>query len=239
MPSDSSALPGRAPHVTVIEDPLAYLPVSALLEFRRGQIVYGDDRPAPGIYLIIEGKVKVSRVAAGGRQVLLDIYQHDEFFGESAFVGPQCGECAVAFENTKLMTWSIPELEEIAMRNPRLGIALMQLLARRSVDFCDRIESFSVDTVAPRLIRGLIRFSERFGTPAKEGSVRIIPLTHEVLSEYVGTSREIVTLFLTRFRRQGYLTYSRDGIFLQPETLKALLSPDANSMPDRWSSAGA
>ncbi len=31
----------------------------------------------------------------------------------------------------------------------------------------------------------------------------MMPLTHELLSQYVGTSREIVTHYMNQFRRQG------------------------------------
>ena len=68
-----------------LEDPLAHLPCSTILEYRKGQIVYGQDQPSTSLYLIIEGKVKVSRLSDDGHQVVVDIYQPDEFFGESAF----------------------------------------------------------------------------------------------------------------------------------------------------------
>ena len=106
--------------------------------------------------------MKVCRLAEDGRQVVVDIYQPDEFFGESAFLGlEQRTELSVALESTKVMTWTTVEIEEIAIRRPRLAIALMQLLVQRSMDFGSRIESFSVDNIARRLARALIRFSER------------------------------------------------------------------------------
>ena len=52
------------------------------------------------------------------------------------------------------------------------------------------------------------------GTPQEDGSVRMIPFTHELLSEDIGTSREIVTQYMNQFRKQGYLQYSRKGIVL-------------------------
>ena len=79
---------------------------------------------------------------------------------------------------------------------------------------CERIESFSVDTIARRLARSLIRFADRLGTAEEDGSVRMQPFTHDLLSQYVGTSREIVTHYMNQFRRQGYLRYSRKGITL-------------------------
>jgi CRP-like cAMP-binding protein len=211
-----------------LEDPLAHLPCSTILEYRKGQTIYSHDQPSASIYLVIDGKVKVCRLADDGRQVVVDLYQPDEFFGESAFVGQSQGtEISVALENTKLMTWTTNEIEDIAAKRPRLAIALLQLLVQRSMDFGSRIESFSVDNIARRLARALIRFSERLGHESEDGSVQMIPFTHELLSQYVGTSREIVTHYMNQFRRQGYLRYSRKGILLHRDALREWLRNDS------------
>jgi CRP/FNR family transcriptional regulator len=204
-----------------LEDPLAHLPCSNILEYRKGQTIYGQDQPSTGIYLIIDGTVKVCRTANDGRQVVVDIYQPDEFFGESALLGPaQRTELASALENTRVMTWTTAEIEDIATRRPKLAIALLQLLVQRSIDFGSRIESFSTDNISRRLARSLVRFSERLGHETEDGTIQMIPFTHELLSQYVGTSREIVTHFMNQFRRQGYLRYSRKGIMVHKEALK-------------------
>jgi len=215
-----------APQKT-LEDPLAHLPCSSILEYKKGQTIYSQDQPSTSIYLVIEGKVKVSRMADDGHQVILDIYQTDEFFGESALLNlPQRSEQATAMENTRLMTWTTAEVEDIVAKRPRLGVALWQILAQRTMEFGHRIESFSVDNIARRLARSLIRFSERLGTPEQDGSVSMAPFTHELLSQYVGTSREIVTHYMNQFRRQGYLRYSRKGIILYHDAFREWLRQD-------------
>ena len=204
-----------------LEDPLAHLPCSSIVEYKKGQMIYSQDQPSTNIYLVIDGKVKVCRLADDGHQVVIDIYQPDEFFGESAFLGlPHRAEQSTALESTKLMTWSANEIEEIIMKRPRLAVALLQILVQRSIEFGQRIESFSVDNIARRLARSLIRFSERLGTPEEDGSIRMVPFTHELLSQYVGTSREIVTHYMNQFRRQGYIRYSRKGILLYRDAFK-------------------
>ncbi len=210
-----------APQQRVLEDPLSHLPCSTILEYKRGQTIYDHDQPSSSVYLVIGGKVKVCRLTDDGRQVVVDIYQPDEFFGESAFLGfANRSEIAVALETTKVMTWTTSDIEEISMKRPKLAIAMMQLLVQRSVDFAHRIESFSVDNIARRLARTLIRFSERLGAGQDDGSIQMIPFTHELLSQYVGTSREIVTHYMNQFRRQGYLRYSRKGILLYRDAMK-------------------
>jgi len=230
--SMASSTIGTSPAVVApqraLEDPLAHLPCSTILEYKKGQIIYNQDQPSSSIHLVIDGKVKVCRLADDGRQVVVDIYQPDEFFGESAFLGlAQRTEIAVALENTKVMTWTTNEIEEITMKRPKLAIALLQLLVQRSMDFGYRIESFSVDNIARRLARTLIRFSERLGSRNEDGSVQMIPFTHELLSQYVGTSREIVTHYMNQFRRQGYLRYSRKGIMLYRDALREWLKQPA------------
>lgn len=222
--------PVLAPQQKTLEDPLAHLPCSTIIEYRRGQNIYDQEQPSDSLLLVIDGKVKVCRLTDDNRQVVVDIYQPDEFFGESAFLGlKNRNEIAVAIENTKVMAWTIAEIEEIATRRPKLAIALLQLLVNRSIDFGSRIESFSVDNIARRLARALIRFSERLGHQADDGSVQMIPFTHELLSQYVGTSREIVTHYMNQFRRQGYLSYSRKGILLHRDTLKDWLRQESSA----------
>jgi len=224
----TSTLTVALPEQRSLEDPLAHLPCSSVLEYRRGQVIYDQDQPSTSIYLVIDGKVKVCRMADDGRQVVVDIYQADEFFGESAFLSASTrDEQALALDSTKVMTWTTAEIEDLVTRRPRLAIALLQILVQRSIEFGHRIESFSVDNIARRLARTLIRFSERLGQGADDGSVQMMPFTHELLSQYVGTSREIVTHYMNQFRRQGYLRYSRKGIMLYRDALRDWLRQNA------------
>jgi CRP/FNR family transcriptional regulator, cyclic AMP receptor protein len=198
-----------------LEDPLAHLPCSTIMEYRKGQVVYSQDQPSTSLYLVIDGKVKVSRLSDDGHQVVVDIYQPDEFFGESAFLNlPHRAEQVTTLEDTKLMAWTTAEIEDIILKRPRLAVAMLQILVQRTINLTHRIESFSADNIARRLARSLLRFSERLGTPQADGSIKMTAFTHELLSQYVGTSREIVTHYMNQFRRLGFLQYSRRGIVL-------------------------
>jgi len=198
-----------------LEDPLAHLPCSTILEFRKGQVVYNQDQPSTSLYLVIEGKVKVSRLSDNGHQVVVDIYQPDEFFGESAFLNlPHRAEQVTTLEDTKLMAWTTAEIEDIVLKRPHLAMAMLQILVQRTINLTQRIESFSADNIARRLARSLLRFSDRLGTPQPDGTVKMAAFTHELLSQYVGTSREIVTHYMNQFRRMGFLQYSRRGVVL-------------------------
>ena len=209
---------------TRIEDVLSHLPVSSTTEYSKGQIIYGPDNPSKSIYLVVMGKVGISQIAENGTEVLLEIVRTDELFGESAFLDvPQRSEQATAIEKAKVMIWAISDMEDLVVKRPRLAVALLQILAQRNAEFTRRIESFAIDSIERRLARSLLRFSERLGSPEEDGTVRMMPFTHEMLSRYVGTTREVVTQYMNRFRKQGYVSYSRQGILLYGDTLKTLL----------------
>ena len=214
----------KSPALKPLEDPLAYLPCSMILEYGSGATIYNHDQACTNIYLVIDGRVKVSRLAPDGHPVLVDIFHPDEFFGESAFLDlPQRSEAATALEPTELMTWTVAEIEEIIIRRPRLGVALIQLLENRALDFVHRIESFSRDTTDRRLARSLIRFSDRLGIAEDDGSIRIGQFTHQLLAQYVGTTREMVTHYMNQFRRLGYLRYSRKRVLLYRDAFEEWL----------------
>jgi CRP-like cAMP-binding protein len=207
---------------TGVADALEYLPVSGATEYGKGETIYGPTERPNRIYLVVVGTVEISQLAGAGSEVLLDLIRAEELFGESAFLDiPLGSERAVAIEKTKLMSWDVSEMEDLVMKQPRLGVALMQILAWRTGEFTRRIESFALDSIEQRLARSLIRFSERLGTEEENGIVSMMPLTHAMLSRYVGTSREIVTQYMIRFRKRGHVSYSRQGIRLRRDALRA------------------
>jgi len=62
---------------------------------------------------------------------------------------------------------------------------------------------------------------------AEDGHVQMMPFTHELLSQYVGTSREIITLYMNQFRREGTWIIPEKGILLYGDALKDWLRQQA------------
>jgi CRP/FNR family cyclic AMP-dependent transcriptional regulator len=206
------------------EDFLGLLPASKTTEYKKGQMIYNLDNRPRNIYLVLRGTVVLSHLAEDGTEVLLDILPPEELFGESAFLEvPRRSERAQATQNALLMTWTVSDIEDLVAKRPRLGVALLQVLIQRNADYAGRIESFASDSIERRLARSLLRFSERLGTPTESGYISMMPLSQEMLSRYVGTSREIVSHHMSRFRKNGYVDYSRSGITLHRDTLKTVL----------------
>lgn len=207
------------------EDPLALLPRTPVREYRKNEIIYDPEDGNEALYLVIDGRVKVSRLAEGGKEVVLDFYHKDDFFGETGFLAARHhGEQATALDKTSVMQWSIAELKRLMMRTPALGAAMWRVLAQKIRDANDRVESFCLDPINRRLVKALLHLGERFGQAGEDQLLHLVPITHDQLARYVGTSREIVTQYMNQFRRDGLLRYSRRGVDLDVAALKRFLT---------------
>ena len=216
------------PNVTTFsvgpEDPLSLLPRTTIQQYKKNDVIYAAEDRGESLYLIIDGRVKVSRLAEGGREVILGFYHKDEFFGESRFLGAdRPGEQATAVDPTSVMVWTTAELRRLMQRTPALGPALLRVVAQKLSEAHSRIEGFCLDPIPRRLARGLLNYAERLGQPAPDQWLHLPPITHEQLARYIGTSREIITQYMNRFRREHLLKYSRRGVEVDPAAMNKYL----------------
>ncbi|HUI82310.1 MAG TPA: Crp/Fnr family transcriptional regulator [Bryobacteraceae bacterium] len=216
MGNGSRQIPSRR-----VEDVLIYLPRKTVTDYPRGQMIFMENQPSRELYLVIKGRVKVIIPLQDGAQTLVDVFATDDFFGESALLGNlRHTERAITLDNVSVMSWATSEIEAQVEREPRLGIALLQMLVRRALEHQDRLQNFALDKTPERVVRAVLRFADRTGTRTEDGSLAMPPLTHQLLSEYVGTSREIVTFHMNQLRQRGLLQYTRRGMRVYPQALR-------------------
>ena len=214
------------------EDPLTYLPRKAVQEYAKNRIIYDVQNPATSLYLVILGRVKIGTTANDGGQTVGRIVRSEGLFGESCLIGPlNRSESANALDNVTLMSWSRNEIEQQVEREPRLGIALAQYLVRECIELQDRIESMAVHKTPERVMLALLQLATDLGSPMPDGSSRVASLTHHTISEFVGTSREIVTFQMNRLRRIGLVRYSRKHIDIYAQALREHLHQQGTSIP--------
>jgi len=195
------------------EDPLALLPRKPVQQYARKRVIYDAQRAPEGMYVVVSGRVKVIQTASDGTQTVSRIVAADGIFGEASLTGiPGRFESAIALETVRTMCWTPAEIEQQIQREPRLGLALLQHLARQCQELEERIQCMAVCKTPERVALALVQLAESTGTRTEDGAVRMGGLTHHTLAEYVGTSREIVTFQLNRLRRAGLLKYTRKNI---------------------------
>ncbi len=206
-----------------IKNALVYLPPGDVVQCPRRQVIYDEKQPAVGLYLIVTGSVQVSTTLEGGVHTVVGLYSADDFFGEASLLGGSARRKAIALEHSSLMYWSATEIEEQMKRQPKLGMALIQMLVVRCLDFEDRLQSLVLDNTLQRVERALLRLADQSSQCRSGDPVRIPKITHQLLSEYVGASREIVTVHMNRLRRRGLVRYSCRAMEIFADALKEQL----------------
>ena len=129
------------------------------------------------------------------------------------------------------MAWTTAEIESQIEREPQLGIALSQYVIARCIELGDRIESMAFYKTPERVAIALLQLAASLGEERADGSTRIGALTHHVIAEFVGTSREIVTFQMNRLRRLGLLRYSRRFIDVNVPALEDTLRQNGIGIP--------
>jgi len=202
------------------EDALEYLPCSVPITYEKGALIYGGRAGAAGLYVLLAGRVKIWRAGPEGAAMILGIYGPEQIFGETSFISVGQAEYATALERTQVMMWPAATIEELIGKSPRLGIALMQKLVARGAGLKDRIRDMAAEKTPARVALTLLAMAEDSGTPTDDGGLFLAALTHQTISELVGTSREIVTAEMGALRRYGLMSYNRRGIRVYPEALR-------------------
>jgi CRP/FNR family transcriptional regulator len=221
------------------QDPRTYLPRRPVQQFAKRHVIYDATRPSENLYVIIQGRVKITTTAYEGAAAISRIIGADRLFGEAALVTPERhSESAMALDQVSLMAWTRTEIEEMVEREPHLGVALSQYLVRECVELQKRIEAMALYKTDVRVMLALLHLSSTLGSPLADGTTRMAALPHHTLAEYVGTSREVVTFQLNRLRRLGLVNYSRKVIDVRTPAMEKLLLEQDIPLPGRWDWGG-
>jgi CRP-like cAMP-binding protein len=192
------------------QDPLVYLPRTSLQTFAKHGSIYTLEDPPQHLHLVITGRVKITRLGNGASSVLATIIYPNALFGEASLVGAEMlEESAFALDEVGVMAWTRDEIEERIESEPRLGLALAQYFVRRGLELQCRIESVALQRVRERVAIALLNLAADAGTPLADGAMRIQSLSQQTVAEYVGTSREVLSIHMNRLKRRGLLRYTR------------------------------
>lgn len=194
-----------------------------MVSCRRGCQLFFADEPSDNIYLVKEGRVKLSRSSTDGREVILDILGPGEIFGELALAGEEVrSHSAEALRDALVCIIPRRVFEDLLQRHPEMTLRVLKLIGLRRRELEMRLEDMVFQPVAGRLILALLWQSQRYGVAEADGSIRI-PITQRDLAHLIGASREAVAEQLAELKQQGLLQTSYRTIRLTDrEGLKKL-----------------
>jgi CRP/FNR family cyclic AMP-dependent transcriptional regulator len=169
------------------------------------------------VYFIERGQIKLLMLSPEGKECLLAIHSAGDIFGELCLsgLGPRL-ETATAMEESVLKQIPCPKFFE------RLGCdelleGFVRYLAVRIADQQQIIANLVTIDSEQRLGQTLLRLARTLGKKDPR-SIRIeLKITHEELSEMVGTTRPRISVFMQRFRNLGLIETNADQFLIIKE----------------------
>ena len=187
-------------------DDLETIAEHAFLEsFKRGALIITEGDPADALYVVISGRVKVFLGSDDGKEVVLTVLVAGECFGEIALLDEEPRSASVAaMEQTKLLVIRRDNFLELLQGNPILARSMIRSLAHLVRRLTGSVQSLALKDVYRRIVEILERRA------VCEGEVRVINerLTHQLLADMVGASREMVSRIMSDLVKGEYLTVS-------------------------------
>lgn len=169
------------------------------------------------IYFIQSGQVKLSMISSEGRECLLAIHGAGDVFGELCLSGLAGRlENATAMEDTLLKTVPCARFLEHLTADSLLE-GFVRYLAVRVADQQGVIANLVTIDSEQRLGKTLLQLAKQLGKRGP-GSTRIeLKISHEELSNMIGTTRPRVSVFMQRFRNLGLIEISEEHYLIVME----------------------
>jgi CRP/FNR family transcriptional regulator, cyclic AMP receptor protein len=180
------------------------------IHLRSGEDFYRPEEHDGGLFLIKEGRVRVYLTTAAGKEATLDL------LGSGTVLWARRLELvdahavhAQAVEPSVLAFLRREDLDRFILKNPQVGLRMMDLLAERLGSSNERMAEVAHKEVLSRLASQILRLLESEGVVDPEGYKLPAAYTHEELGAMIGAGRVAVSRALKDLREAGAVQTGR------------------------------
>lgn len=182
----------------------ALLRPEATMRLPAGTQVFAEHQPCQGFPLLVEGSIKVVKLAANGRELMLYRVQP----GGSCIISSSCllghtdyNARGIAEAPLTLLAVPVGEFARLLVEHAPFRDFVFHLFTERIAELMQLVEEVAFARLDQRLAKLLL---------ARAGDV--INATHQQLADELGSVREIVSRLLKGFAAQGLVTLGREQI---------------------------
>jgi CRP-like cAMP-binding protein len=189
------------------DDRMSFEALGSRRQYPAGQVLFSEGDEGRDVFMLLDGNVKVVSTAASGREVILEVIDHDELIGEmSAIDGQARSATAIALTPVNVLVIPTPRFLEFLQQNGSAATALLQLIVARLRNSSQRQLEFGTSDALGRLCACLLRMLDRYGDDADDrGGHVTIPLAQHEIAAMTGLSREAVVKGLRSMRALGWI----------------------------------
>ena len=180
-----------------------------------GHFLFYEGDPADYLYLVSQGKIKLTQLSAEGHQVLYGFMTTGYAFGIVAALSEiPYPVAAQAVEDSRLLAWRHIDILELMQETPQLAVNSLLILAEWVRGFQDRIRELANERVERRIARTLLRLAHQTGRSTSAGILIDLPLSRQDLAEMTGTTLYTVSRTLSKWEADGLIQVGRERVVI-------------------------
>jgi len=193
--------------------------------YDRGQVIFSEEETGQTMYLVVSGRVKVSRWLASGREVILAFHPAGDYFGEMALIDGETEPATVtAVAASAILSLDRARFLELLQRPP-FALALLRELCKRCRDAWKQVELLTHEAAESRVRMVLHQLCGQSGVETSAGTRIDVPITHRELASIAGVSRETVTRVLGLLVEQKVVHVGDGRRLVVPEPERLIDAP--------------
>jgi CRP/FNR family transcriptional regulator len=187
--------------------------------FLRDAEVFRQGDPPDGICIVKKGLLKIVSISEKGTEQILHILRPGDVFGELILFGKPRPFTAVALTDAAVSILPLAIVQDLLATSPVFSRNYLRLLSLRLYELEQTFPALVQAWPHHRLAKELLHLADDLGDETPKGTRLTLHLTHELLSNLIGTSRETVTLLIHKFEEIGLLRREGRDLFLNRERL--------------------
>ena len=187
--------------------------------YSAGEIVFSEDEPCSGLYVVESGQVRIFKSSAGGREQVLSIDGPGSSIAElPVFDGGTYPASVSAIETATLLFVSKQNFQALCLAHPQVALQVLAVVGARLRRLVGIIEELSFTTVRHRLASFLLRLAKTEGKQSAEGVEVVLPMSNQELASQIGTVRELVSRNFSRLQAEGILKVDGRNVWISDLT---------------------
>jgi CRP-like cAMP-binding protein len=177
-----------------------------LQNYKKNSVILSEEDSGSALFVIVEGKVKISRSSGDEKEVILAILNESDFFGEMSLLDGMTRSATVtAIDDSKLFMIQRNEFLDLLKKYPEVSIALVTEMTKRLRAASMKIKALSLKDAEGKVATVLLQLADDVGK-IRQGVVEIDHLPYQQeLANMAGTSRETISRTLHSFAKKGFI----------------------------------
>jgi CRP/FNR family cyclic AMP-dependent transcriptional regulator len=179
----------------------------------RGEFIYIPGDRADFVYILKQGRVKLSVLAESGKEIAIDIIQPGEIFGEFALVDESLrSNMTQALDDVLMWVFSKHDFTTLLTSQPKLALNYIKLVGDRRRRMEKKLSDITSKAVSARICELLHELSTSSIEVETAASDYLVPLTHHDVASLIGAARQTTTTVLNDLERRGIIELGRGWI---------------------------